>query len=169
MMTLDYLPSNAALLDHGGKIMSVNQRWRQFATDNGWTLPNAGVGCNYLDICEAGIDDVYAALAYISVVKVLCGQVESDSFIYPCHSPTHERWFCCKISHWINDQVLVMHFLTRHAICARQLDLMDNPAQLEEAIEEHRRLRQSLSKPRIPTRNPATSSSVDALNTELID
>ena len=45
------LPANIAVLDGAGNIIQVNERWEQYARENGDPdLTHTGVGVNYLDV-----------------------------------------------------------------------------------------------------------------------
>ncbi|MGZ8281401.1 MAG: histidine kinase [Allosphingosinicella sp.] len=50
---IDALDQNAAILDDTGTIVRVNAAWRAFARHNGCQSPRAGIGSNYLRICDA--------------------------------------------------------------------------------------------------------------------
>jgi DNA-binding CsgD family transcriptional regulator len=83
---LKTLPVSVAILDRSGTIVAVNDAWREFAEANGLSLPDAGVGLNYLDYCvEAQLTEELKAL--------LARRRDLLTQIYPCHSPTERRWF----------------------------------------------------------------------------
>jgi hypothetical protein len=48
---LKALPVSAAILDNSGRILAVNDTWREFARANSLRLPNEGVGADYLQYC----------------------------------------------------------------------------------------------------------------------
>ena len=48
---LKALPVSAAILDNSGRILAVNDTWREFARANGLCLPNEGIGADYLQYC----------------------------------------------------------------------------------------------------------------------
>ncbi len=52
---LNALPEHIALLNSQGSIVAVNDAWRRHAGSNTFNSTNAGVGTNYLDICDAAI------------------------------------------------------------------------------------------------------------------
>lgn len=95
--TLDSLPAHVALLDRDGKIVVVNQNWRQFASSNGYEGEDFCVGVNYLDICENASGDCASEAPMMArkLREVLSGVTHQFEFRYPCHSPTQERWFKC--------------------------------------------------------------------------
>lgn len=91
---LNALPAHIALLDAAGVIVSVNDAWRQFATDNQLEGPAFGIGVNYLTLCDRvrGGNGVEARGAAEGIRAVL-GGAPSFSLEYPCHSLTERRWF----------------------------------------------------------------------------
>lgn len=91
MKELRALPVNAAILDTSGRIVAVNDTWKEFARENGLRLPNFGVGSNYLQFC--GSDGPYPSLSATDLNELLAGQKKLLTLIYPCDSPTKKRWF----------------------------------------------------------------------------
>lgn len=95
----DSLMAHVAVLDRDGVIVSVNEGWVQFAEENrreaGVDVANAGIGTNYLQICQgaAGPCSEEAVLVNHGIRSVLEGREASFQTIYPCHSPREERWF----------------------------------------------------------------------------
>ncbi|OAI05407.1 diguanylate cyclase [Methylomonas methanica] len=97
---LNALPAHIALLDSQGRIISVNQAWRQFATENAFPYIGFGIGLNYLQICDSAQGEgAFDALRAASAIRsVLSGAVNSMSIEYACHSPTEQRWFLMTIT-----------------------------------------------------------------------
>ena len=94
------LPANIAVLDAEGTILDVNEQWREFGRANGLRYPAAGVGRNYLSICDAtkGPDAADAATVAKGIRDVLRGETTEFSLEYPCRSPRHDRWFRVVVS-----------------------------------------------------------------------
>ncbi len=97
---LDSIGDFVAILDHDGTISTVNTHWREFSMANSATpgveTPNAGIGANYLRVCEACIAltaDPYALKARDGIVAVMRGQLPAFNLEYPCHAPDALRWF----------------------------------------------------------------------------
>ncbi|MEO7932603.1 MAG: PAS domain S-box protein [Chthoniobacterales bacterium] len=92
---LNALPAHIALIDSEGTILSVNNRWKQFAQNNGLQPSRCGVGQNYLQICEAATGDCSeeAFEAAVGIRAVLRGELNNYALEYPCHSPDEQRWF----------------------------------------------------------------------------
>ncbi|HZI31385.1 MAG TPA: PAS domain-containing protein, partial [Candidatus Binatia bacterium] len=92
---LNALPAHIALLDPNGVIVTVNESWQRFATNN--LMPDAdfGVGTNYLDVCEraqgGSAGDARSAAA--GVRRVLNGETGEFVLEYPCHFSSKQRWF----------------------------------------------------------------------------
>ena len=83
---LKTLPVSAAILDRSGTIVTVNDTWRKFAEANGLSIPDAGVGVNYLHYC---VDGRHTR----ELEELLAGRRDLLTRVYPCHSPREERWF----------------------------------------------------------------------------
>jgi PAS domain S-box-containing protein len=98
---LNALPAHIALLDHEGVILSVNDRWRNFAGSNALDSSRSGVGQNYLEICERAegecAEEAHAAAAGIRAI--LNGESTGEFLVeYPCHSPTEQRWYLLRVT-----------------------------------------------------------------------
>ncbi|QPK61863.1 EAL domain-containing protein [Methylomonas sp. LL1] len=111
---LNALPANIALLNTQGIIISVNQAWRQFASQNAFPYIGFGIGLNYLQICDSARDDgaSEAHQAADAIRSVLSGSIKQLSMEYPCHSPTEQRWFLMTVTPMGDDHPLgavVMH------------------------------------------------------------
>jgi diguanylate cyclase (GGDEF)-like protein/PAS domain S-box-containing protein len=110
---LDALPANIALLDWHGVVISVNERWREFARSNGLTSANYGLGMNYLLTCEGGAADLQQSdPAAEGLRSVMERRSDSFSMEYPCHSPTEQRWYLMTVTPLLDEArsgVVVMH------------------------------------------------------------
>ena len=88
---LQALPVSVAIIDPAGKIVGVNDAWQDFGRRNGLRIANFGVGESYLHYCES---DCHASLRLEEDLRdLLAGKLDLLTRIYPCHSPTEERWF----------------------------------------------------------------------------
>ena len=92
---LDALPAHIALLDPKGTILTVNRSWRNLAQANSGNDSDAGIGSNYLQICDGATGDCAEEAPRIAagIREVLSGNSTSYSLEYPCHSPEEDRWF----------------------------------------------------------------------------
>lgn len=91
---LHLFPSEVAVLDDSGEIVSTNLAWRMFGEANGLVGDSEMVGVNYLDVCEAAAsEEPDAATAASGIREVLAGTRDQFNLEYPCHSPEQKRWF----------------------------------------------------------------------------
>ncbi len=92
---LDALPAHICLLDTSGRILEVNNEWKQFALGNDYSGVNYGVGSNYVEICENATGECSEGSKQVADVcrAVLSGESSGFEMEYPCHSPNEERWF----------------------------------------------------------------------------
>ncbi|MGE0231959.1 MAG: PAS domain-containing protein [Flavobacteriaceae bacterium] len=97
---LHSIPANIALIDQFGTIAFVNEAWLHFACENGMADDAAGVGANYLAVCEGafGPDAQDARETAEKLRDVLAGNLPGFSMEYPCHSPMKQRWFQMTVS-----------------------------------------------------------------------
>jgi PAS domain S-box-containing protein len=87
---LDALPAKVAVLNPGGLVMAVNERWAELE-----------VGCNYLDICRkaAASGDASSAEALAVIESVLQGKMSEGHFEYPCFTGQKPQWFLMQAVH----------------------------------------------------------------------
>ncbi len=112
--TIDSLPSHLCVVDERGQILMVNRAWRQFAQENPPSPDNYFEGMNYLEVCDgaSGAACEEATPFATGLRQVLDGEVDSFKLLYPCHSPTQQRWFHVNVSRFYeNDKVraVIMH------------------------------------------------------------
>ncbi len=96
---LNSVMAHIAVLDRHGRIIAVNEAWRQHAETG--TAGNEGlrtrpeIGMNYLEVCRNshGPAATEAMPAYLGLLSVLRGERGSFALEYPCHSPGEKRWF----------------------------------------------------------------------------
>lgn len=116
LSVLDSLPANIAVLDESGNIIYVNRSWIKYAHDNGaYSSDYTGIGINYFDVCSASSGELSkeAPDALNGMLKVLRGEVDHFELVYPCHSPTKDRWFLMYVTPYgSKDQhgIVVTHF-----------------------------------------------------------
>ena len=89
---LNALEAHIAIVDTEGRIVWVNDRWRDFGRANGLTDQDYCVGGNYFSTCRASTDPV-ARRAMRGIGQVLEGARPDFYLEYPCHSPWQKRWF----------------------------------------------------------------------------
>jgi diguanylate cyclase (GGDEF)-like protein/PAS domain S-box-containing protein len=97
---LNSVPSEIAVLDRNGVIVTVNEPWTRFATEHG-TVPGepasrTGIGVNYLSVCQAGMVSQANGgelNALEGIRAVLNGKLASFTLEYPCNTPEQRYWF----------------------------------------------------------------------------
>lgn len=89
--------AHVCVLDGQGQIMTVNDAWDRFGHENGLDPAYRFVGVNYPELCERAIganpggEGAHDALE--GLMRVLDGDDERFSLVYPCHAPWQRRWF----------------------------------------------------------------------------
>jgi len=105
------LPFQMALLDGDGIIRMVNQKWKDFARENG--LNSDQIGVNYLEITKQAADlDDSAKQVYELLVRACRGEQVFGVVEYPCHSPWEKRYFHVHINSFTHEGrvwVIVSH------------------------------------------------------------
>jgi len=91
---LDALPSEVALLDATGRVVTVNAAWRSFADANGLAIPDGGLGLDYIDVCAriAGKDEAARSRIAHGIQGVLAGKRDRFTCDFPCRLPGEPRW-----------------------------------------------------------------------------
>ncbi|WP_119300109.1 ATP-binding protein [Dongia deserti] len=91
----DALQSQTAVLGHDGKILYVNEAWRQFGLQNGYAGDDLGVGRSYLDHADVSIVDETGNEFNVrtALEKVLNGVSSGFYGEYVSDSPRERRYF----------------------------------------------------------------------------
>lgn len=98
--SLDALSANICILDENGIILAVNESWKTFGDENGFTWNNYGIGYSYFSSARQVDGKITDAVAHIfDAIKDII-QRKQDTFwtTYACHSPEKKRWFSMRIS-----------------------------------------------------------------------
>lgn len=92
---LNALPAGIAVLDGDGKIVFVNEAWIEFARGNGFHGEGAGLGLNYIEVCErvSGSDRSDASRIADAIREVLDRRRDEFQMEYACPAPMEPRWF----------------------------------------------------------------------------
>ena len=87
--------AHIALIDPEGSILSVNDAWRKFGRENDLAEDYVFENADYLDVCHRAVleKSAMAEEAMLGILRVLKAGERSFSMLYPCHSPTRQRWF----------------------------------------------------------------------------
>ncbi|MEO8451759.1 MAG: PAS domain S-box protein [Gemmatimonadota bacterium] len=111
---INALPAHVALLDSEGAIVSVNDAWKRFAGVSTGGIADAGVGDNYLEVCDRASTE-WAAEAHsaaVAIRAVLAGVSHPETIEFPAHSPDGERWFGLMVAPLAGDRnagAVMMH------------------------------------------------------------
>jgi len=124
--TINALSSNMCVLDETGRIIAVNQAWRDFAKENPRLAPGEfevgtpiyeGLceGANYLDVCDrsTGPEAAEAAEFGEGIRSVLRGDCDRYSKEHACHSPNEQRWFLSRVTRFSANnrpRIVIAHF-----------------------------------------------------------
>jgi PAS domain S-box-containing protein len=111
---LDALDAHVAVLDEHGTILATNQAWQFFASKNGLSSEQAGMGINYLATCAPDAGPVPESAGKIAhgIREVIAGRKREFSMEYDCHSPKEKRWFLCRVTRFAGigpTRVVVAH------------------------------------------------------------
>ncbi len=92
---IDSLPAAVALLDRDGHIIHVNGEWRRFTKANHPRDRQAGLGANYVELCEIteGENTEDAEAVATGLRAILNGDRDSLEFEYPAHAANRLRWY----------------------------------------------------------------------------
>jgi DNA-binding CsgD family transcriptional regulator len=85
------LPVIVAILDPTGKILGVNEAWKDFGRENGLRVADFAVGDNYLSYCSTDQPDSSRFLEDLK--DLLARRVNLLTRVYPCQLPSEMRWF----------------------------------------------------------------------------
>ena len=111
---IQHLPVNIAILDDNADIIFVNDYWKLFADENGFTGSNYGIGSNYIEVArQKSESDTGEGILIAEAIEKISNNVLNDfSIIYACHSPQKKRWFKLIASRQNNgddSRVMIMH------------------------------------------------------------
>lgn len=83
-----------AVVDADGRILDVNEAWKEFGRQNGAGSEDTwSVGASYFRPQRGYEQDCPAGAAYDGIRKVQTGELPSFDMAYACNSPTEARWF----------------------------------------------------------------------------
>ena len=105
---IDSLSAHIAVLDETGRIVLVNRAWEEFAGSQGGVGSRTGAGVNYLDVVRTAAESDPSARQALEGLESLGGEESSFTMIYPCHSPTEQRWFAMHATRLIDRPGLVV-------------------------------------------------------------
>jgi PAS domain S-box-containing protein len=137
--TVDALSSHIAIIDETGRIIAVNQAWRQYAGENPPVLQNVSEGGNYLAVCDnaTGEETENAARLAAGIRTVLHGEQEKFVMEYACHTPTEKRWFVARVTRFKGDGPV--HVVIAHENITERMVAYDHTRQLIDLLGERNR------------------------------
>lgn len=145
---INSLHEHVAVVDRTGRIIAVNEAWKDFArrNDAGSSLILSS-GINYLQVCRSvsGEDSDYASGALKGIEDVMGGRRDIFEMEYTCSSPEKERWFLMTVVPLRRPEggVVVTHAnITRRKKAEEKL--RSNEAYLKESREEYQALSRKL-------------------------
>ena len=148
--TLDGLSSHIAVLDEQGEIILVNRAWRDFAENNGISAELVSEGCNYLAVCTGSTGDFLSEAESFAegIQRVVSGEWDFFAREYPCHSPTHRRWFYGRVTPFSEApprRVVVAHLeITQRVEAEEQLQtIFDHAPLIMLLVDSQGRIRKS--------------------------
>jgi transcriptional regulator with GAF, ATPase, and Fis domain len=96
----DALNAHIAIIDASGTIVAVNAAWRRFAVATAFAGSEAGVGWNYLEVCDRarGHGSEWARAAAAGIRDVASGQRREFHLEYPAHGRREKRWFQMRVT-----------------------------------------------------------------------
>jgi two-component system, sensor histidine kinase len=136
--TVDALSASIAILDETGRIIAVNQAWREFAAAHNDHPETISEGANYLALCHSieGTEAEAARRLAAGIVKVINGDMNIYSQEYACHAPGGNRWFSGMVTRFpssVGKRVVVAHenITERKQLEAENLNLLRRLNQME--------------------------------------
>ncbi len=144
---LTSLLDHIAVLDREGKILDVNNAWKQFARENDVSvLDRVGPGADYLRVCREASDNgnETAAAALKGITSVLDGSSLYFEMEYPCEDEkiSLKRWYLMTVSPFKGQKggVVVSHInITSRKIVEIQLrNAFEEITQLKNQLEAER-------------------------------
>jgi PAS domain S-box-containing protein len=137
--TVDALSSHIAIIDETGRIVAVNQAWRQFAESNPPISSHVFEGVNYLAVCDNAVGEgaEEAARMAAGIRAVLQGERETFTMEYSCHSPDENRWFMARVTRFKGDGPV--HVVIAHENITDRVIAHEHTRQLIDMLGERNR------------------------------
>lgn len=142
-LAYDSTKEHIAVIDPDGVIIHHNQRWLEFARENGLRdLTSVSVGANYLAICAGaeGSCRLDAEHVRFNLKSLLAGRIDAFDYEYPCHSMLERRWFSLYARPIRKDGAIIGAVITHNLITKQKLaeERLDEIQQIAEVgVFEH--------------------------------
>lgn len=98
---LHSLPGHLAVIDEDGRIVAVNESWRQFGAANGVPADHDWTQDNYFAVSLQ--DKAHGVRAVAGIRAVARGERGAFEMEYPCHAPHQERYFLLRANRFRGD------------------------------------------------------------------
>jgi PAS domain S-box-containing protein len=131
---LHSLPSHLAVIEADGRILAVNESWRQFAAANGIPPDRDWTTANYFD---ASRNDEYGRRAVDGIRAVARGDRGAFEMEYPCHGNGQERYFLLRANRFRGDgpvRLVITHENVTDRVLAER-KLRESASQLTQLTE----------------------------------
>ncbi|MFT4958063.1 MAG: PAS domain S-box-containing protein [Halobacteriales archaeon] len=92
VLAFEGLPHSMVVVDRNGTIVETNDRWEEFARENGQAVSAVNAGTDYLAAIDPS-ESESARRAKAGLEAILEGERSEFTLEYPCHGPETERWF----------------------------------------------------------------------------
>ncbi len=98
-LVLDTLTASLVVLDQEGRIVKVNQAWRNVSAASGNPPQRAWEGLSYLEVCDqaSGPHSEEAPRMAQGIRDMLKGDLPEFTLEYPCHSQQERHWYQARI------------------------------------------------------------------------
>jgi PAS domain S-box-containing protein len=91
---LNSLPASVCVINDYGKILQVNDSWKEFADSNKTSKTiNYYSKYNYFDICRQDVQDHNSKIVLEGLLELFENKTKEFELEYPCHSPGRKQWF----------------------------------------------------------------------------
>lgn len=163
---LNTLPASVALLNTKGVVVEVNEAWKVFSDENGFSGENYGIGNSYLTISTQSFGDNEEDGKKISmgIHSVLAGKVSQFEYEYSWHLPRLKRWFRIVVTPLTGKEftgAVVMHMDISEI---RRLE----QERIESKIEEQKKITEAMLKGQEKERNAIGIELHDNVNQILV-
>lgn len=163
---LNTLPASVALLNEQGMVVEVNEAWKKFADENGFTDTDYGVNNSYLTISTQSFGNKEAHGKAISqgISAVLQGNAPLFEFEYPWHLPGLPRWFRIVVTPLRGQEFTGAVVMNIDISDIRRLE----KERIESKIEEQKRITEAMIKGQEKERNAIGIELHDNVNQILV-
>jgi len=113
--TLDAISAHLCVVDRNGRILAVNQAWRDFLDQQGGepAVPDYGIGSRYTDIGDLlpVPGPTQMDTMAVGIRQVINGESDEFSYEFSCPGPAGLRWFVATVTRFRGDSgyIVVAH------------------------------------------------------------